>query len=246
MKISSESVITRTKFRLGLQDSTLYDGYIEKLIYEAARHLDAVSSYIISCETLVVECHRAKLPDNFVEMVCVKMVNPSTGCTCNTVYDPATDPSPNGVNNGCTCGTYFIADRGVLTEFCGMGYNGTWYGNTFDTQGGNLVLPDTITVDEIQIWYRGLNVDEDGLMILDDFQERGLSAYAAYQFANSGSNYKAYDGTQRRMWLAEANAQINKIRGKAAQEDHRAHINKFAAIARAFLINPAQSLNANL
>jgi len=246
MKISSESVITRTKFRLGLQDSTLWDAYIEKLIYEAARHLDAVSSYIISCTTLTVDCHRAKLPDDFVEVVCVKMVTPSDTCSCNNVYDPATDPSSNGIYSSCTCGQYYIADRGVLTAFCGLGYNGTWYGNVFDTQNGYFILPDTNPATEVQIWYRGLNVDENGLMILDDFQERGLSAYAAYQFANSGSNYKAYDNQQRRLWLAEANAQINKIRGKAAQNDHNAHINKFASIARSFLINPMQSQNANL
>lgn len=246
MRISSESVITRTKFRLGLQDSTLWDGYIEKLIYEAARHLDAVTSYVISCTTLTIDCHRAKLPDDFSQMICAKLITPQGGCQCNNVYNPETDPSPNGINNPCMCGTYFIIDRGVLTEFCGMGYNGAWYGNVFDTQNGYFILPSTSIAEEVQIWYRGLNVDEDGLMILDDFQERGLSAYAAYQFANSGSHYKAYDREQRRLWLAEANAQINKIRGKAAQMDHRQHIGKFSSIARAFLINPQQSLNANL
>ena len=246
MKISSESVITRTKFRLGLQDSTLYDAYIEKLIYEAARHLDAVSSYIISCTELEIDCHRAKLPDDFTQMICVKTVSPSGSCTCSSTYDPETDPSPNGVSSACTCGSYYIADRGVLTEFCNMGYNGSWYGNVFDTQNGYFILPENNPATSVRIWYRGLNVDEDGLMILDDFQERGLSAYAAYQFANSGSNYKAYDRGQVRLWQAEATAQINKIRGKAAQMDHRAHINRFASIARAFIISPLNNINANL
>lgn len=246
MRISTESVITRTKVRLGLMDTTLHDSTIEMLVQEAARHLDAVDSYVITCVDLEIDCHKVKLPDNCTEILCIQLLDPdNTGCVTQP-YDPATDISPTTLQACSTNGMMFIADRNVLTEFCGMGGTGSWFGNVFDTQNGYLVFPSFVSATEVRIWYRGLNTDENGIMIIDDFQERGLSAYAAYQFANSGQNYKSYAPQQVAMWQREATAQINKIRGKAAQLDHRKHKGRFASIARAFLINDWNNMNANL
>jgi hypothetical protein len=249
MKIDIEQVITRTKFRLGLQDTTSNDGYLQMLIEEAARHLDTVDSYVVTCEDIDVDCSKAKLPDNLSILLCMKLLDPINVDCVQQPYDPETDTaSSNNIYNCCTSGTFWIPSRDVLTDFCGLGsgFAGQPFGNVFDTQNGYILFPSWLTVNKIRIWYKGLNVDENGLMILDDFEERGLSAYAAYQFASSGQNAKSYTPQQIALWQREATAQINKIRGKSAQMDHRKHKGKFAAIARAFLINPMNALNNNL
>jgi len=234
MRISTESVISRTKQRLGLMDTTLQDAYLELLIQEGARHLDTQNSYIISCQVVDVDCARAPLPDQYSQIICLQPLSPDTctGCddtTCN-----------------CTCGTYYFIDRGVLTDFCDQGGRGCYGGNAYDVQNGFLVLPSNTTATQIKIWYRGLNTDDDGLMVIDDFQERGLSAYAAYQFASSGQNYRSYAPGQVALWQRESTAQINKIRGKASQDDHRQHKAIFARIAQALIANPWNAYNLNI
>ena len=243
MKVCIDSVIDATKFRLGLRDTTLADADLERLINEGAMHLGAMETYIISCETLEVDCSKALLPDGFLELICIKPEGDSCSgsCGCNYNFDPVTDQNPTSIV--CNCSTYYTIDRSVLTEFCGMGYNCGSGMNVFDIQNGYLVFSSSFTATSVKIWFRSYNMDEDGLMVLDEYWQRGLSAYAAYQYAMSGMNAKMYP--QAQMWYREWVAQLNKIRGKSAQRDHRQHKGLFAEIARAILINPASVLNLN-
>lgn len=236
MRISTESVITRTKVRLGLMDTTSQDATLELFIQEGARHIDAVDSYIVSCETIDVDCSRVRLPDQYSEVICFQPTSPNTTTTCTCSGTTST------TNNFCTCGMYYFVNRGVLTNFCSLGGRGCW-GNFYDVQNGYLILPEPTTITQVKLWYRGLNVDQDGLMILNDYQERGLSAYAAFEFANSGQNYRNYSPGQIASWSRLWTAQVNRIRGKAAQNDHRQHIHQFTGIARALILWPSYSLN---
>lgn len=244
MKVCIDSVIDATKFRLGLRDTSLADADLERLINEGAMHLDANETYIVSCETLDVDCHKAKLPEGFLELICIKPEGDSCSgsCGCNYNFNPVTDQNPTNIV--CNCSTYYTIDRNVLTEFCGQGYNCGSGMNVFDVQNGYLVFSSSFTATSVKIWFRSYNMDENGLMVLDEYWQRGLSAYAAYQYAMSGMNAKMYP--QAQMWYREWVAQLNKIRGKSAQRDHRQHKGIFAAIARAILINPASVLNHNI
>lgn len=244
MKVSIDSVIDSAKFRLGLRDTSMADLDLERLINEGAMHIDSVDTYIISCTTLDVECSRAELPEGFIEMICMKLPNSSScsGCCQNIVFDPVVDQNPSSIT--CTCPMYFVANRNVLTEFCGLGASCGFIGNGYDIQNGYVVFPSNFTATQVQIWYRTYNMDDNGIMVLDEYWQRGLSAYAAYQYAMSGQNFKLYP--QASQWQQEWNAQLNKIRGKSAQRDHRQHKASFAAIARAILVNPASVLNNNI
>lgn len=226
-------------------DTTLADAEIEALIQECALHLNTLETYVVSCETLDVDCHKAKLPDGFVELLCIKPTsdNCTGACSCVTNYDPETDESPTSLT--CGCYGYYVANRSLLTEFCGMGQSACSTAGLYEIQNGYIRLSTAITSDEITIYYRGWNQDEDGIMLIDEFQERGLSAYAAYQYANSGQNYKSYQPQQVALWQREANAQINKIRGRSAKMDHKAHLPSFAAIVQAIITNPSRILNTN-
>lgn len=244
MKVCIDSVIDSAKFRLGLRDTSMADLDLERLINEGAMHIDAKETYVISCETLEVDCHRAKLPDGFLELICIKPEGDGCNgsCGCNINFDPVTDQNPSSIV--CSCSNYYSIDRNVLTEFCGMGYDCGSGLNVFDIQNGYLVFSSSFSATSVKIWFRGYNMDENGLMVLDEYWQRGLSAYAAYQYAMSGQNFKLYP--QAQMWQREWTAQLNKIRGKSAQRDHRQHKGLFSAIARAILINPTSVLNLNI
>ena len=242
MKVCIDSVIDATKFRLGLRDTSMADADLERLINQAALHLDANETYVIVCDTIDVECQKAKLPDGFIELICLKIDGECNGtCGCEINFNPETDQNPSSL--GCSCSPYYSIDRNVLTQFCDWGYNCGTNANVFDIQNGYIVFSSTFTATSVKIWYRSYNMDENGLMVLDEYWERGLSAYAAYQYAMSGMNYKMYP--QAAQWQREWTAQVNKIRGKSAQRDHRQHKGLFASIARAILVSPASVLNLN-
>jgi hypothetical protein len=107
-------------------------------------------------------------------------------------------------------------------------------------------FPTTLTATQVKVWYRGYNTDGDGIMILDELQQRGLSAYAAYQFATSGTHITKYTPYVVNGWQKEWTAQKAYFTGKTQQNDWKNNKAKFAAIARAILINPAQVYNNNL
>ena len=244
MKVSIDSVIDRTKARLGLRNTTMPDSDLEMYINEAAMHLDTQSTYVIENATLDVDCHRAALPEGFIELICMSIADPSAGCQgCGSInFNPVTDQNPSSII--CTCPDFYTPNRAVLTEFCTMGKKGFLSKNVFDIQNGYIVFPSSFTANQIKIWYRTYNMDGDGIMVLDEYWQRGLSAYAAYMYAMSGQNPKSYP--QAQMWQREWVAQVNKIRGKVSQRDHIQHKGIFQAIVKAILINPATSLNSNI
>ena len=151
--------------------------------------------------------------------------------------------NPHNENAVCSCPTYFIPDRNILTEFCGMGGSAGLSGNFFSVQGGYIVFPSTITQTEVKVWFRGLNIDDDGLAIIDEKQERALSAYAAWQYAIA--HYKSYAPEQRREWKSEWIAQKSWLKGSSVQADWQMNKATASAIARALFVAPSLVNNRN-
>lgn len=239
MTVSCEQIINRTKMRLLLTGTTHADAVLEKLINEAAtHHLNALTSFVISCETIDIDCLKARLPESCVELICYSFPDSSdcTGC-CTTCMNPHNE------NAVCSCPTYFVPDRNILTEFCGLGASCALSSNFFDVQGGYIVFPSTVTQTTVKVWFRGLNIDEDGLAIIDEKQERALSAYAAWQYAIA--HFKSYAPEQRRVWQQEWVNQRNVLRGGSVQADFQMNKAQASAISRALLVNPAISSNRN-
>jgi hypothetical protein len=248
MNIKVEQVMTRTKLRLGLMDSTMADAYLEKLIDEAARHLDALSTYVVTCETLDIVCSKAELPENIrsnKDVICMRFNEGNSGCSCQTSTSDG-DTIENINNSFCGCGYWYVPDRNVLTNFCGQGANAQWCGNIFDINGGYIQFPTTLTATQVTIWYRAYNMDDGGLMIVNEKQERALSAYAAYEYAMSGQNIKSYTPYQISNWQKTWVAQKNWLRGSDVVDDHKLHKAEFSAIARAILLNPQIAMDRNV
>ena len=243
MKIEISSVIVRAKRRLGLMNTTRWDAELEALIQEGAIHLNALSTYAISHETIDVDCTKAKLPDGVTEVLAIRNPNLSTcvGFCCVVPDEFSVDNRLMQTN--CNCGNYFVADRGLLTAFDG---DCSYGGNIYAVQNGYISLPTNTTLTEIKVWYRGYNKDCDGIMLLDEIQERGLSAYAAFQFALSGTHISKYTPMQVREWRQEWNNQKGFVQGKASQDDFRQNKPTVAAIAQAILLSPYQALKTNI
>lgn len=182
MVISVEQVINRAKMRLRL-NNTEHDAYLEKIINELALGLGSQRSRGPKCTTISIDCHRAKLPDNFLEFTGGKFVGDGCACGCRTNAtgdELAIEELSTGSGN-CSCPVWFVS-RGVMSNFNGQG-SCSVYTNYFDIEGNYIIFQPNITATEMKIYYQGDNTDCDGLMIIFSQWERGLSAGAAAEFA---------------------------------------------------------------
>ncbi len=206
MIINSEQIVVRTKGRLRLMETSEHDSYLLKLIEEGARGLNSSATYKIQCCEVDIDCNKAKLPDSFesLEYFCID------GCCGNCTTVPVTVPPTPVV---CSCpSVFFYSKQALMNGGCDEDGSCGWYGNYFYIQNGYIYFSSTVTADTVKIWYRGFNTDSDGLMIVDEECERGLSAYAAFQFASSYP--EAYAPEQRSAWNNEWVAQKRYINGK--------------------------------
>lgn len=210
MIVSTEQVITRTKRRLRL-NNTENDAYLEKLIDEGARSLKSEDSYTVKCEEIDIDdCHRAKVPSFFEEFLGGRFNDSGCSGCCSTYGTTITEPGSIDTvyRPPCGCPVWFVASWLV------NGWNGTgtcgYYGNFFNIEGGYIIFPSSITATSIKLTYKTKNVDESGIMIINEDWERGISAYAASQFAVD--YIESYTPEQRRIWSDEWKAQKQSIR----------------------------------
>ena len=241
LKIDIEQVINRTKHRLGLMDTTLADAYLEKLINEGSLHINSLNQFIISCETLDIECGMAKLPFGATDVIAFSFIGEGCSGCCSISHNPESGFDRNMM---CSCSQYYVSDRSVLVQMGELGCDGSLWNNRFTVQAGYLHFPSTVTSTEVRVWHRGYNMDGDGLMILDELQERGLSAYAAYEYALS--NPQRFTPFQITEWKKTWVAQKGYLKGQAQQQDYRLNKDRMASIARAIVINPLNITNLNL
>lgn len=233
MIITSEQIITRAKFRLRLADTTEHDLYLLRLIEEGARGLNASSTFTVQCKTVEIDCASAKLPDSYDSLIAFSFNNNGScsGCCGAATVDP-TPPSDTQIVI-CSCrGLY-----GVYTQNNIILQHGTygWYGNYFSINGNYLVFPSTITATQVTIYYRGFNQDDDGMMILDEELSRGLSAYAAGQFATDFQ--ESYTPEQRARWLQEWKDQMGKVNSKKSIREFKLQKDDISLLCNAILSN---------
>jgi len=206
--IGMEQVINLAKMRLDIMDSFEPDQDLEKWINVLAQGLNATNTYIIKCceEDVNGDC-KVKLPCGTEELICFQF-NPN-GCSgvCSAPQDKEGHFTTGGVST-CTCPQVYYYDRAAMIK----GGNCGWYGNYFYIQGGYMHFPSKLTATSIHIYYEAFNQDEDGLMVIDETQERGLSAGAAYQYACQ--KWNSYTDRQRAMLNQEWINQKNWINGK--------------------------------
>jgi nitrite reductase/ring-hydroxylating ferredoxin subunit len=225
MIINVDQVITRTKARLRLMETTEADAYINLLIDEAARGLNAENTKTIQCEDVEIDCGRAKLPDNYSELYFFML---DGGCCNGCSHTDAPEPTPPNFLY-CSCPSIYYYDKSAM-----IGDNCDWYGNAFYIQNGYIFFPSTNTATHVKVYFYGFNV-KDGMMVVSDDQERALSAYAAFQYANEYP--ESYTPEQRRNWNAEWVAQKNWLNGNKILKEFKLQKPQISLIANAVLIN---------
>lgn len=246
MKINIAQVVNSAKGELLLMDTTLADAFLEKKINEAAMHINSLKQFSVNCRVLDIDCYEAELPFEAERIIAIQLV-PADGSSCCALCENNPEPLEDRVNiSACltSCGAIWTADRNVLTGLNGLGVPSCFNSNTYFAQNGYLKLPSTVTATQVKVWYYGYNTDEDGIMILDELQERALYSYACWRYALA--HFKSYSSEQRREWKKDWVSQKNWLGGKAFKDDSRLNKAKFAAIASAMVVSPYQVLNNNL
>lgn len=233
-KIAAESIINRAKRRLGLHNTFEEDGYLLSLLNEGLRGTNATDVYSINCATIEIDCGSAKLPDSYDELLYFQF---GDGTGCSGCCHATQNPSPPGENQVVVCSCrglygYYVQNDIILQHgSCG------WYGNYFSINNGFLNFPSTITATEVTVYFRGFNEDCDGFMVFNEEQQRGLSAYIAYQYSLDKLNTGSYLPYQNTAWLKEWINQKNWLNGKEAIRKFKLQKPELTLIANAILMN---------
>lgn len=230
--ITNDQVVNRAKIRLRLQDTEEHNLTLRKYVNEGAMGLQARETYTIQCKELCIEDCKAILPCNFDSILGFTFnTDECCGvCGCHATVDP--NP-PNALQIVvCECRGFFGAysQNNIFLQH-GAYY---WYRNYFQINGNVISFPSTTTTDTVTLWYRGLN-EKDGLMAINAMSERGLSAYAAMQFATD--NPESYTPIQIGAWSREWINQKGMLNGKRIIEEFKENKPYISLIVNAVLAN---------
>lgn len=240
-QILADSIITRAKFRLGLQNTFEEDSYLLVLLEEGLRGTNATDVYTVQCATIDIDCGSAKLPDNYDELIGFQFGDGTTcsGC-CHSSTVPAGSPGGDTLIFSCACWSFYTYSQynAISHRPCG------WYGHYFGIQNNHINFPSTITATEITVYYRGFNENDDGFMVFNEEQQRGLSAYMAYQYSLDKLNTGVYNPAQNQMWLAEWKSQKNWLNGKEAIRKFKLRKQELSMIVNAIMTSKRYYLPA--
>lgn len=174
--ISIDEVIARAKIQLRISNTTEHDDYLEIMISEALRHLDALTLYVKKQCILDIVDNKATLPKGFQKLLMMRfVVTELEPEIINGVEVPQSIPR---------CYPVFYVDTKFLNscDCTNPGWN--------DYTGTAQIVNNTIHFNtatnmksgQIHVAYMGLNTDEEGRILIYEEYERGLSAYACSMY----------------------------------------------------------------
>ena len=185
-----DAVIVRAKRRLRLMETNEHDADLRMLVIEGVRQFKGIRE--LMCVTKDIDCDRVEVPPS-MEFFTLDDHRECLTFNTSTYQRLAKD--------NCSC-SYAYND---------------WNGWTLSLNGRTLLLPSNLTATTINIYYWGIPTDDIDYLEIDENWERGLSAYAAYQFGLSYPNKYP----QWAEWQNEWNAQYNAINGSKFMEKYR-------------------------
>ena len=211
--IAIEQIISRTYVRLGIRDTTEYDPEIRMYINEGAKGLFATDVKVLMCKEVDVDCHKAACDKNFLFFSV-----PTEICACTTT------PCTGG------CGKFYYFKTSTELQYAKSSGMNCCSATDFSYSGGYLNLPSNIDSKTIIVYYMGYNTDSDGYMFLDEDWERGLSAYAAFQFSSTAPMFNKFSGEFRARMQQEWNAQFNRQAGERFIREFRQNRNYILSV----------------
>jgi len=202
MTISIDQVIAAAKMKLRLTDGQDADNFLELQILHAIRNIGSLDSFR-KCNAIIdIVDGYAALPCDFYRILALRMKNPiatETTDPCNTL--------------GYNAGVY--VDRPFLYQVgCDFNPNCNDIQGSYQIQGGNIVFNSSVNFEQVAIAYLAFATDDAGRYYIEQDMERGLAAYAAWQYALSFE--ESYTREQRMEWKQEYVNQAKWIKGVAA------------------------------
>lgn len=190
--IKTSQVLASVKQELRIHDSVDWDIYLFELIDEGARGLGTTETYVLSCCTVTVEDNRFELPHHAKELKGLRQNNCDTAATFLDTYFFA--------SCGCSCRSQNPINP--LTSLITQNGRHIYFG---------CEVPD---VTEYQAIISMVNRDCDGLMVINEEQEKCLKNYTCWIYANMFP--EVYTESQKRTWEKIYNLQAGRCRGLAA------------------------------
>ncbi len=178
--ISIEEVISRCRVRLKLGSTAEYDDYLEMSISEGLRHLDMLTLYVKQQATLDIQDNKAELPCGFMQLLGARFLK--TVLTTTFVNGHMVNNVPIPV-----CSPVFYVDKKFLSDCgCNMNDSNSILQNFRDTMqivnGYIHFNSGNIESGKLSIAFMGLNVDQNGRILIYPEYERALTYYAMSQF----------------------------------------------------------------
>jgi hypothetical protein len=228
--ISMDQCISGAKEELRM-DTTDNDRWFRKLANEATRHIDAISLWEQDEECLDIIDQRVELPFNFEKLIAVRVG--ARGCYGNSVYVDL----PFLVSCNCT------TNNGNVTS----------YRNSFEIKDNHIVFhkaPSTSTTTttngvvttvtepatEATVAFWGLQVDENGLILVYADYERAITAYILWKYKRSIIGERDSIIYECESHKTEWIAQKKWIKSKRVQENFRNKKRQIASITNAWLV----------
>jgi hypothetical protein len=226
--ISIDECLSRVKIQLRLGSTTEHDDYLEIMISEGLRHLDALTLYVKRQCTLDIVDNRAELPKGFMKLLGMRFMNTQL---INQMIDGEMVLAPI-----VTGSPVWYVDKKFLSD-CGFTNSTSLLTNFQDTcQIVNNVIhfnSGNIESGTIQVAYMGLNTDEHGRLIIYEEYERALASYACWKFTQS--HFNDYPANVRQDYQIEWVNQKAWIKGSAFKDEFQRTRMEVAAAANAMV-----------
>jgi len=228
--ITIDDVIARTKIQLLIGNTTEHDAYLEIVISEALRHLDSISLYVKRQCTLDIVDNKAELPKGYMKLLGARftstvLMNQYVNGVVTLV--PITTSAP-----------IFYVDYAWFNSLSIPINNDFFrnYSNTFQIVNGVIHFNSMdIESGTIDIAFMGLNVDEQGRLIIYEEYERALSSYACYMFTLAYAEQKGVGISDR--YYETWKAQKSWIKGGAWKDEFQRTKMDVASAVNAMVID---------
>ncbi len=242
--IKMSQVIASCKMRLRLESSD-DDIFIERYANEGARHFDSLSTFIKrECEIEVVN-GKGRLPNGFYQLLSCSPCDGSNfiyvdqpflrGCGISGASSACDGQGIFQIQDGWiyfTANQNFSKDHGI-TVLGSPPISGDPNCNT--NNGSSVQNGPVFHTFKLHISFIGMNVDDDGMMVVYADMERGLVAYCVwmYMLDSPAGKYTAQQIQANEMiW----NNQATWYRSKEFQNNFRNTRRQVASIANAWVV----------
>lgn len=214
--LSVTEAVANAKEMLNLENTTEWDNFLEKKIDEAIRHLrsNQTTCKLVGCFDIIDG--KIELPAGFQRLLGLRFTDENGTCYGQTYIDSA-----------------FIKECGCNDVVAGFDYH-----NSFEITGGYIRFHDiaNLNVDTAKLAYLSRNVNEDGLMVMYDHQERGVTAYACWRFLQKmPAHFETMTKTMMNEYKREWGSQKQWVRGVEAQDNFMENRKQIGAIFNAYM-----------